>query len=210
MYSPFIHPDKVIARGSAILTTLLVATIISSFATVDAAVRSGEVSEYVIAPSIKAYQSFISAIEQQAAEDAAEKARNREMNRILYEARNKQATSSSNVKTEINITNGDDTSPQQTQPQVNVRYETTYPANNPTNSSGQSYEEWSKEVDKRAAESQAEYDAAVKKMNEDYNSSVQQMNNDYDSNVNQMNKDYEESVKKNQAEFDAFKAENGM
>ena len=75
MYSPFVHSDKVIARGSAILSTLLVASLISTFATVDAAMRSGEVTEYVINPTRQAYQSFVSEIERQIAEDEAEEAR---------------------------------------------------------------------------------------------------------------------------------------
>lgn len=207
MYSPFIHPDKVIARGSAILSTLFVITLISSFATVDAAVRSNVVGEYVINPSIQAYNSFVEEVERQAAEDAAEEARNREFNRIRNEARQRAATNSATVRTEININNGSETTTpqQQQQPQVNIRYETVAPSQNSGGgtSGTQSYEEWKKEVDARAAQSQAEYDERVKQMNEDYEADVKQMQEE-------SKKSYEEAVAKQNAEFEAKKAEMGF
>lgn len=198
MYSPFSHPDKVIARGSAILSTLAVAAFISSFATVDAAIRSGEVTEYVINPTKQAYTSFINEIEHQQQEDAAAEQRYLELKEAT-----KPYSGKANVKTEINITTGTTTTTNgSTQSAPATPAPTPYPVivNPPvTNSNSTFDDDW----EARRAQQEAEFDELVKQRNEEYEERVKQNQEEYQ-------KRYEESVAKQKADLEAWKKENGF
>lgn len=196
MYSPFSHPDPIIARGSIILTTLFVVSFLSTYATVEVAARSGEVVEYVVNPTKQAYQAFVEAIEKQLEEDAQ-----RKQSAPEYTYTGKTATHSATVKTEINITTDTNGSGTTTTQQRNVIIVTPVPrvTSVPTTTTS----DWEKEAAARQAQSRAEYEARVQQMNEDYNARVQQ--NQTDSKAT-----YDEAVKQQQAEFDAKKAEMGF
>lgn len=195
MYSPFSHPDKAIARGSIILTSLLVLTTGTAYATVDTAVRSGEVQNYVIEPTIKAYNSFVEDFANQLVEDQKAKEAH-----YQYEIPDSATTQN---KVEINITNTSTTSGSTTRTTTTQQKVISTPRPSATNYPSSLKTDWEQDAAARQAQQKAEYDAAVKQMNEDYNARVQQ--NQQDS-----QKAYDEAVAKQKADFEAQKAEMGF
>lgn len=183
MYSPFLHPDKVIARGSIILTSLLVLTAGTAYAAVDTAVRSGEVQNYVIEPSIKAYNSFVEDFANQLVEDQKAKT-----TQYHYESPDSATTTQNNVQINIsNTSTGSGTTTTTTQKKIVVTPKptaTTYPSSLNTN--------WQEDAAARQAQQKAEYDAAVKKMDEDYAAKTKAMDDQYNANIQKAQQDQED------------------
>lgn len=208
MYSPFHHPDKVIARGSVILTALYALTMASSYATVDAAVRSGEIHSYVIEPSKKAYTSFVAELEKSLAEDRAAEAQRAQNAKQTY-----TITNDATVVTEVNSTGSAEVKIEkkvQLKPngQVIIQQNTTPPSTAaPSSYSNEWYEQ---EKARMAAEQQKWIEESKARMDQKYQDSLKAQETWSQQKEAEAQAGLDEFRKQAEAEQEAFKEANGF